>query len=244
MKVSIEGFDQSKSVELGLCVADMVLLRWFVDFSNTGAMEKRSIEGKEYYWVNYDYVLQELPILKISKKTLYRCFKELVDKEVLTHAFVQDGGSYSFYGFGKNFIYLVSNTGTSGGSYGTAKKPPTKSVKKKTVKKYLSKSEIDSKISESFKGEFLRNSFRDFMQMRDSIKKPVSTAVTLNRLIKRLMEFSGGDEEVADNILDQSIRNNWQDLYPLKDKSAEKVVSTVYDPAELARDESGNLRVF
>lgn len=46
MKISIEGFDQSRAVELGLCVADMVLLRWFVDFSNTGAMEKRIIDGK------------------------------------------------------------------------------------------------------------------------------------------------------------------------------------------------------
>ena len=45
MKISIEGFDQSRAVELGLCVADMVLLRWFVDFSNTGAMEKRIIDG-------------------------------------------------------------------------------------------------------------------------------------------------------------------------------------------------------
>ena len=30
MKISIEGFDQSRAVELGLCVADVVLLRWFV----------------------------------------------------------------------------------------------------------------------------------------------------------------------------------------------------------------------
>ena len=27
MKISIEGFDQSRAVELGLCAADMVLLR-------------------------------------------------------------------------------------------------------------------------------------------------------------------------------------------------------------------------
>ena len=56
MKISIEGFDQSRAVELGLCVADVVLLRWFVDFSNTGAMEKRIIDGKEYFWISYEYV--------------------------------------------------------------------------------------------------------------------------------------------------------------------------------------------
>ena len=93
MKVSIEGFDQSKAVDLGLSVADVLLLRWFVDFSNTGAMEKRVIDGKEYFWISYDYVLQELPILKISKKTLYRCFMELVDKGVLIH---EEGTRYCY----------------------------------------------------------------------------------------------------------------------------------------------------
>lgn len=106
MKVSIEGFDQSRAVELGLCVADVVLLRWFVDFSNTGAMEKRVIDGKEYFWISYEYVLQELPILKISKKTLYRCFKELVDKGILTHAFVKDGGAILFTGLEKDSFPL------------------------------------------------------------------------------------------------------------------------------------------
>lgn len=241
MKVSIEGFDQAKAVELELCVADMVLLRWFVDFSNTGAMEKRTIEGKEYFWVNYDYVLQELPILKISKKTLYRCFKELVDKEVLTHAFVQDGGSYSFYGFGKNFISLVSSSSFPGTVFHTTQKPPTK---KKPEKKSLSKKEIENRLSDTFTEEFLRASFRDFISMRESIKKPISTAAALTRMINRLIKLSDGNEAVADKILDQSIRNNWQDIYPLKDKGNDGVVSTVYDPANLARDEQGNLKVF
>lgn len=115
MKVLIEGFDQSKAVELGLSVTDLVLLRCFLDYSIAGALEKRVIDGNGYFGVSYDYVLQELPILKISKKTLYRCFKELVDKGVLTHAFVQDGGSYSFYGYGEKFHLLI------GGTYGKDK---------------------------------------------------------------------------------------------------------------------------
>lgn len=163
MKISIEGFDQSRAVELGLCVADMVLLRWFVDFSNTGAMEKRIIDGKEYFWISYEYVLQELPILKISKKTLYRCFKDLVDKGILTHAFVKDGGSYSFYGFGKGFFSLVSSSSFSGAVLHTSQKPP---AEKKPVKNSLTKKEVESRIAESFTDESLRSSFNDFLAMR------------------------------------------------------------------------------
>lgn len=246
MKVSIEGFDQSRAVELGLCVADMVLLRWFVDFSNTGVMEKRVIDGREYFWVNYNYVLQELPILKISKKTLYRCFKELVEKDILTHAFIQDGGNYSFYGFGKEFFSLVSNSGFSGIILHTSQKPPTE---KKPVKNSLTKKEIESRISESFTDESLRSSFMDFMAMRVNIKKPISTSGALTRMINRLKKLSEGDESLADKILDQSIRNNWQDIYPLKEgysskSTGSKIKSIPYDPADDARDENGNLMVF
>ena len=246
MKISIEGFDQSRAVELGLCVADMVLLRWFVDFSNTGAMEKRIIDGKEYFWISYEYVLQELPILKISKKTLYRCFKDLVDKGILTHAFVKDGGSYSFYGFGKGFFSLVSSSSFSGAVLHTSQKPP---AEKKPVKNSLTKKEVESRIAESFTGESLRSSFNDFLAMRVNIKKPISTSGALTRMINRVKKLSDGDESLADKILDQSIRNNWQDIYPLKERYVgtskdSKITSKQYNPAELARDDKGNLRVF
>lgn len=246
MKISIEGFDQSKAVELGLCVADMVLLRWFVDFSNTGAMEKRVIDGKEYFWISYEYVLQELPILKISKKTLYKCFKELVDKEILTHTFVQDGGSYSFYGFGKGFFSLVSNSGFSGTVSHTSQKPP---VERKPVKNSLTKKAVESKIAESFTDESLKSSFIDFLAMRANIKKPISTSGALTRMINRLKKLSEGDESLADKILDQSIRNNWQDIYPLKDgyrgtSKGSNIERIPYNPENDARDENGDLIVY
>ena len=209
-------------------------------------MEKRIIDGKEYFWISYEYVLQELPILKISKKTLYRCFKDLVDKGILTHAFVKDGGSYSFYGFGKGFFFLVSSSSFSGTVLHTSQKPP---AEKKPVKNSLTKKEVESRIAESFTDESLRSSFNDFLAMRVNIKKPISTSGALTRMINRVKKLSDGDESLADKILDQSIRNNWQDIYPLKEgyvgtSKDSKITSKQYDPAELARDESGNLKVF
>lgn len=45
MKYTIEGFNQAKAVELGLCVADLIILRWFVDFAGTDKM----LKGKDEY---------------------------------------------------------------------------------------------------------------------------------------------------------------------------------------------------
>lgn len=165
---------------------------------------------------------------------------------ILTHAFVKDGGSYSFYGFGKGFFFLVSSSSFSGAVLHTSQKPP---AEKKPVKNSLTKKEVESRIAESFTDESLRSSFNDFLAMRVNIKKPISTSGALTRMINRVKKLSDGDESLADKILDQSIRNNWQDIYPLKEgyvgtsKDA-KITSKQYDPAELARDDKGNLRVF
>ena len=97
MKYTIEGFNQAKAVELGLCVADLIILRWFVDFADTEKMVKRIIDGKEYYWIKYEGLLEDLPILSITKDTLYRRLKGLVEKEILEHITLKEAGTYSFY---------------------------------------------------------------------------------------------------------------------------------------------------
>lgn len=80
MKYTIEGFNQAKAVELGLCVADLIILRWFVDFAGTEKMVKRIIDGKEYYWIKYEGLLEDLPILSITKDTLYRRWRREVKR--------------------------------------------------------------------------------------------------------------------------------------------------------------------
>ena len=110
MKYTIEGFNQAKAVELGLCVADLIILRWFVDFAGTDKMLKRNIEGTEYYWIKYEGLLEDLPILSITKDTLYRRLKGLVEKDVLEHITVKEAGTYSFYKLGKNYLALITDT--------------------------------------------------------------------------------------------------------------------------------------
>ena len=108
MKYSIHGFSQPRAVELGLSNDDLLVLRWFVDFCGTGKMQSIKEPEGIYYWVNYQSVLDDLPVLRISKDWLARkCFKALCDAQVLCHKHIKKGGSFSYYGFGINYESLV-----------------------------------------------------------------------------------------------------------------------------------------
>lgn len=65
--------------------------------------------------------------------------------------------------------------------------------------------------------EMLDNAFKEFLTMRNKIKKPLATKQALTRMKNKIERLSGGDNDVAIQILNQSTDNCWQDVYELKD---------------------------
>jgi len=108
MKYNILGFYQPRAVELGLNNNDLLILRWFVDYAGTNKMKTVIVDSKIYYWINYNTILEELPILQISKQTLYKKhFMNLVNAKVLEHQHIKENGSFSYYCYGINYDTLV-----------------------------------------------------------------------------------------------------------------------------------------
>lgn len=109
MRYSVHGFSQSKAIEYDLTNDDLLLLRWFVDFIGTNRLEFIVDNDDIYYWIVYDKLLQDLPILKISKDRIKRKhFDKLCEKGILKHKHVKDGGSYSYYAIGNNYLSLIA----------------------------------------------------------------------------------------------------------------------------------------
>ena len=120
MKYSIDGFNQEyamtlrKEVEINgknvikkIDCTDLVILRWFVDFYPN--MKKINIDNREYAWISHGKLLEDLPIIDISKRSFIDRMKKLVEFGILEYKLIKKGGTFSVYTFGENYKYMVSS---------------------------------------------------------------------------------------------------------------------------------------
>lgn len=99
------------------------------------------------------------------------------------------------------------------------------SIEKKESKK-KEKPSYDETILNDGLDDTVNLALRDFIQMRQMIKKPLTNRA-LELVIGKLKKMSELPS-TQKRILEQSIMNNWQGLYPLKEDSTEKAKEGEY----------------
>ncbi len=121
MKQTIAGFNQDYALTLKKQVptkdgektikidcTDLTILRWLVDF--WPSMKKMNVDGKEYAWLTHKKLQEDLPLLDISKRACVERMQKLVEFQILEYKFLKQGGTFSLYAFGKNYMNLVRTT--------------------------------------------------------------------------------------------------------------------------------------
>ncbi|HUS50705.1 MAG TPA: hypothetical protein VMZ91_11105 [Candidatus Paceibacterota bacterium] len=79
MRYNIERFSQERLIELGLDFLDVGILMFVIDFFNTSKMYYKIIDSKIYFWLNYQTIINELPLLRIEdKRAIQRRFQKYV----------------------------------------------------------------------------------------------------------------------------------------------------------------------
>lgn len=78
------------------------------------------------------------------------------------------------------------------------------------------------------KDELLNSAFKEFLTMRNKIKKPIATKQAMTRIRNKIESLSGGDNDLAIQILNQSTDHCWQDVYPLREETQMKS-NNIYD---------------
>lgn len=235
MKNTIQGFNQSKLVEFGLDSDDALILRWFVDFKDSNKMTSKIIDDEKYYWIKYEGILEDLPILRLkTKDALYRRLKKMDKCQILKHKTVKENGTYSFYALGINYVLLIVDLseinpnpteinpiGYGNKSVGGTEMNPEQKINLlnntnllNNNKKKKKETSIDVLISQYTSNNFLKETIIDFMKMRKSIKKPL-TDRALKGILNKLDKL-GSTDEIKIKILENSIENCWQGVFPLK----------------------------
>lgn len=123
MRQSIMGFNQAfattlsvnktdkngKTITQKVDYTDLAILRWFVDFQCTGKMTAVDVNGERYFWVGYQKLLEDMPLLNINKRAAFDRLQKLVDLGLLKHHYASDL-KRSFYKMGDAYTNLIHET--------------------------------------------------------------------------------------------------------------------------------------
>lgn len=114
MKYTVMGFSQQAILEIiedghKIDASDLLILRWLVDFSHTDKMVKVVDEGRTYYWISYQSLLDDIPMLNIGKRMLANRLQKMVEAGLLISKIHKVGGTFTMYGFGERYSSLICN---------------------------------------------------------------------------------------------------------------------------------------
>lgn len=122
-------------------------------------------------------------------------------------------------------------------------KEDDKDIKKKEKNK--KRKTFEEVLAENNFSEELKNTIKDFIDMRKTIKKPM-TSKALELLLGNLEKLTNLEEEKI-AILNQSIEHGWQTVYPLKannfqnaSKSGMNDFKQLWEEAKLEDEQNGD----
>lgn len=109
MQYSFLGFSVKNIMEFNLDIKDLAILRYFIDFKDSGRMNYEIIDGEKYYWVSYQSFAKEMPYLGLEKRSVMARMLKLRDMGILDHYTKKEGGTFSYFKLGNKFYDLFDN---------------------------------------------------------------------------------------------------------------------------------------
>lgn len=116
MRQSILGFNQSKAVEYGLTVSDLLLLQYIMYANGEPTMKHIVEDDVAYVWLQHQKVMEDLPILNISEGTLRNKLTQFRNVGLIqskTIANCNGRGSRTYYTVTELTMSLINDTVTT-----------------------------------------------------------------------------------------------------------------------------------
>ena len=175
-----------------------------------------SYENKEdgFAYPSHSRLMKET---MLSKTTLLKCLNELEEKGHIKRV-KEKGENNKYYINSSHKISTTENDTSYKNNTTSSHKNSTLQVLYTSNKKEKEKSKTNlDKIIEAYtENDSLKETIKDFIKMRKTIKKPV-TDRSLKLTLNKLDQYGKNDSEKIE-ILENSIMNCWQGVFELKNK--------------------------
>ena len=180
-----------------------------------------SYENKEegFSYPSHSRLIEETGL---SKTTLLKCLNELEEKRYIKR--VKEKGENNKY-YISDSIKISSTKNDTSDKDSSTKNDTTTSTKISTLQilntnnkkeKEKNKTNLDKIIEAYTENDSLKETIKDFIKMRKTIKKPI-TDRGLKGILTKLNQYGKNDLEKIE-ILENSIMNCWQGVFELKNK--------------------------
>ena len=103
MRARIFDFEQRVLVNLGLNMNDVLLLNYLENFFSSGCAYQKKFDDGNYYWITYNKILSDLPILNMKTRQLQNVLTKLINKKILNKK--NDGRKKMYLAVNFNVLY-------------------------------------------------------------------------------------------------------------------------------------------
>jgi hypothetical protein len=229
MKYTIEGFSQEfamsltkqvenngKTITRKIDCTDLVILRWFVDFYPN--MKKIEVDGKQYAWLTHKKLQEDLPLIDISKRSFIDRMQKLVEFDVLEYRLLKEGGTFSLYGFGKNYHNLISKSENADGMQSNCTGAVTQSAEGMQSNNIGVCSQTDNKDN-SIKDTSIKNNSINKSRKRNSFDEIITAYSSNEKTVDLLQEWLKVRKAKRAAMTDRAIQMNIDKLDSLAEAS-------------------------
>lgn len=97
--------------KLNVNLTDMAIFNFMYDFINSDSAMKIQIDGVNYHWIAYKYIIDSMPLLEIKNKdVIARHINKLIEAKLLDKIVSKEMGNKTFYKIGVNAKCLYFDT--------------------------------------------------------------------------------------------------------------------------------------
>jgi hypothetical protein len=230
----------NQDTESKLDLLDATIIDFFSRFVHTKNVKFEVIDGKVFYWVAYQKVMDELPLLMINNKEIIaRRFKKICKANVLEFFQNKKKGNLTYFCFGENYQKIIS--------FGIDSKVETLSTQKseaidskvETLSTQKSNNQVinnqviisgnnnNIKKEKKFDAEIyvkniaelnseVKQTLLDLIEIR-KCKKAATTAKSIDLIIKDLNKWYPDNPKKQIEALENSVRGGWIGVFEIKD---------------------------